>query len=289
MAISITELKRQFTEKAKAVELLVECISDGDVNSELLVVSEAPGARECELKLPLVGASGALLWQTLSRFNITRRQCYVTNVIKRRIVEQRFAKSKEVPKNELAHWHSLLRWEIAQLPNVKYILVLGDYALEALIGINGIDKWRGSVLQHEGKTYIVANNPAHIMRKSYLEPIFTQDLYKLIMVRNGDWTEYPVKHLYDPSPKEAIAWCDKMIHEDAPVSFDIEVIGNETACVGFANEAHEGMCINFRDKETNRWSIREERDVRFAIQRVLRHAKVRLVAQNGGFDCGWLW
>lgn len=289
MVRTTAELRREFTNRASAAGLQIDCLGDGAIDAKILIVAEAPGIREVEMKMPLVGASGQLLWSTLSKFGITRSQCYVTNVVKHMLLEKKQINARAIPKNEQEHWNALLRWEMEQLPNVQYVIVLGNYALEALIGVDGVDKYRGSVLHNDGKYYIIANNPAHILRKSYLEPVFQLDIYKLRMVMQGDWQEYDVQHLFDPSPREAISWCDKMIQERKPVSFDIEVISGETTCVGFANDAHVGMCINFRGRDHNRWTIREERDVRYAIQRVLRHKDVQLVAQNGAFDCEWLW
>jgi DNA polymerase I-like protein with 3'-5' exonuclease and polymerase domains len=157
-----------------------------------------------------------------------------------------------------------------------------------MLGQSGIDQWRGSVMEVDQKWFIAAHNPANILRKPSLEPIFRLDCTKLDMVRRGQWRPHHIKAHIDPTPAEAIAWCDKMIADRKPISFDIEVISGETACVGFANDPHEGYCINFRGREHSRWSMAEELRVRQSIQRVLRHGQSKLVAQNGGFDCGWL-
>ncbi len=275
-------------ERASAIGLTVDCYGDGDPNSEVLIISEAPGRQESQMKVPLVGPSGKFLWECLREYGITRTKCYVTNVIKKQLVDDVEGK-QGVSKNEVAHWQGLLDYEISQLPNVKYVLLLGSHALRAFTGHEGIEQWRGTVLEGLGKYTIITYNPANLLRKPNLEPIFKLDLSKLEMCRRGLWKEYHINALIDPSPSEAIRWCDKMIQEDTHVSFDIEVIGNETACIGLANSPHEGMCINFRDRESNRWNVAEETAVRRAIQRTLRHAHTRLVAQNGGFDCGWLW
>lgn len=289
MAGSVGLLNRAFAERAAAAGLAFDCLADGDVNSDIAIVCEAPGPRETQLKTPLIGGSGKFLWEVLAQFGIRRQHCYITNVVKRQLVDDVKAGKQGVSRNEFSHWKALLDWELAQLPNCKHILVLGDLALQAVVGDTGIDKWRGSVVGDGVRNFIIANNPALIMRKPSLEPIFRLDISKLDMVRRGQWREHTVAAAYDPTPQEAIAYCDRMIQEGKPVSFDIEVVSNETACVGFANNAHEGMCINFRGRDDNRWSLSDERRVRMSIQRVLRHNTVRLVAQNGGFDSGWLW
>ena len=275
-------------ERASAIGLTVDCFGDGDPNSEILIIGEAPGRQESQMKIPLVGPSGRFLWECLRDYGITRTKCYITNVIKKQLVDDVEGK-QGVSKNEVAHWQGLLDYEISQLPNIKYVLLLGSLALRAFTGHEGIEQWRGSVFDYSGKKVIVAYNPANLLRKPSLEPIFKLDLSKLEMCRRGLWSEYNINPHIDPSPEEAIRWCDKMIQEDTHVSFDIEIIGNETACVGLANSAHEGMCINFRDRESNRWTVAEEVRVRRAVSRTLKHSKVRLVAQNGGFDAAWLW
>lgn len=290
MAITLGSLNREYSQRAIAAGLTIDCPMDGDVNASIAIVGEAPGPREKDMKLPLVGGSGKLVWDVLNKLGLRRQNTYLTNIVKKQLVDDyKTGKKEGLSKNEMSHWKALLDWELSQLPNLRYVLVLGSMPLEALVGVEGIDKWRGSVVGDGVRTYVVAHNPGLMMRKPGLEPIFRLDCQKLDMVMRGQWREHNITHLYDPTPRDAMQWCDKMIQEDAPVSFDIEVVGGETACVGFANEAHAGMCINFRGRDHNRWSVREEAQVRKSIQRVLRHSRVRLVAQNGGFDCGWLW
>lgn len=289
MVENIGQLNKLLAERIAASTLQYDCLADGSINAKLAIVSEAPGGREKELKMPLVGGSGKFLWEALGKLGIRRSQCYITNVVKRQLVDDVKKGKIGVSTNEFSHWKALLEWELSQLSSCTHILVLGDMALQAVVGDSGIDKWRGSVVGDATRTFVIANNPAFILRKPSLEPIFHLDMSKLDMAIRGQWREHHIETIFDPSPREAIAYCDRMIQEAKPVSFDIEVVGNETACVGFANNAHEGMCINFRDRTSNRWSVGDEITVRRAIQRVLRHNTVKLIAQNGGFDCGWLW
>jgi uracil-DNA glycosylase family 4 len=293
---SISEMHKQFAAHVSAAGLTAECLSDGDLNAKIVVIAEAPGPREVELKTPLIGGSGKLLWDKLAKFDIRRRDCYITNVVKKQLVFSDKKNKQSISKNELEHWQALLEWELSQLPNAKYLILLGGVALQSVVGHTGIDAWRGSLIEDvpygkHGRTYhcLVAHNPANIIRKPMLEPVFMLDMSKLQMHLQGAWKPHNIQAYYDPTPREAVQWCDKMIQEGKPVSFDIEVISNETACVGLANDPHVGMCINFRTRDSNRWSIADELLVRTSIQRVLRHHRTQLVAQNGSFDAGWLW
>ena len=270
--------------RAQSCGLKVECGGDGDVRAKIVIISERPGHNEVRMRMPLVGQSGQLLWQCLRKFGLNRADCYVTNVVKRLCGEE-----EKLGPDEMSNWKGLLEWELGQLTSAKYFLVLGGTALYVTTGHNSIESWRGSVTEDNGVYHVFSYNPAFVIRNPHLEPIFMLDMQKLKTVSTGDYKPHVIVPSFDPSPNEAIAWCQRMRHEGKPVSFDIETNSATTVCVGLANNAYEGMCINFRNEEGNRWSTREEASVRRAIAETLTDPKVKLVAQNGNFDAYWLW
>jgi uracil-DNA glycosylase family 4 len=296
--MEITEgwLMREFTARAKACQLEVDCLGAGKLTSEIAIIAEAPGVQECNLKMPLVGGSGKHLWSVLRTLDITRTDCYVTNVVKKQVSLSTKVDSKNpVKKTEIEHWEGLLDWELDHLPNLKYVLCLGNFALHALTGDTGITKWRGSVFDCKvGRTrrtvkVVCTNNPAHILRNLSMEPMFKFDLHKLRRVMDGKFKTHTVNGLINPSYNEALLYLQDLEDSDQPIAFDIEVIANETACVGFANNAYTGICINFRDSSTNRYTVGEEVLLRSRIQELFNNPTNRFIAQNGSFDCGWLW
>lgn len=282
-------LIQEYRQRALAAGLEVKVLGDGNMLSEIAIVGEAPGDREVQLKTPFIGGSGKHLFDTLRKYGITRTQVYSTNVVKRQVAFQDADSRKAVSTSELHHWAGLVRWELSQLPNLKYVLVLGNMALEALLGEHGITKWRGSVIQKNGLTYVTSFNPAMVMREPKWEVVFAFDMAKLDRVLRGKYTPYEIEPLINPSYNEAMSWLDKMQDEKLPVSFDIEVISGETACVGFANSNHTGMCISLRDRVRNTYSTDEERALRRRMQVLFAGDDTRLIAQNGSFDSGWLW
>lgn len=305
--MSVSSVKQQndlLRQRAKALGLTYQCGCDGAVNSEIAVVSEAPGEREITMGMPLVGGAGQALWKALAKYKLSRNQVYVTNVIKRQLA---FQKGKlQIGADEMQHWQQLLKWELLQLPNVKYVLILGGPALEALTGESGIMQWRGSVvpvtLRHvepnadrmptvsaKSLTGVITYNPAMVTREPKTEPVFRMDLHKLHRVMNGTFKQHGITHHINPTPAQAIEYMHTMRTGGLPVAFDIEIMGGETACVGFANNAHEGMCINFRDQRSNRWSLDDEQRVRNEMQNLFRSDGTQFVAQNGMFDITWLW
>lgn len=299
MITTEAELMRAFSSRAAAAGLEIGCLGSGKLNSKIAIVAERPAHRECEMKMPLVGAAGSFLWTALGKIGIHRSDCYVTNVIKRQVLATQYGNRVYVKKDELHQWDTLLHWELDQLTDVKYILALGSYAIHALVGESDISNWRGSVLeieyggvtpplQKKRATLICSNNPAAALWNPTLEPVFAFDMARLSRVIAGTFVPHKVSPIINPSPQEAIKYLVKLTDEKKPVAFDIEGIAGETACVGVANNAHSGMCINFRNRNDNRWRLSEEIKVRRALQQFLL-GPTKLIAQNGNFDSYWLW
>ena len=289
-------LMREFTARAKACQLQVDCLGAGKLSSEIAIIAEAPGEREVAIGLPLVGGSGQLLWTILRTIDISRSGCYVTNVVKKQLALSTKTDARNpISKPELEHWEGLLDWELDHLPNLKYILALGNFALHALTGDSGITKWRGSVFdckvgrQQRVVKVICTNNPAHILRSLSLEPMYKFDIAKLKRVMDGKFQRHNIRGTINPSYQCAIEYLDGLERDNRPIAFDIEIIANETACIGFANNATTGMCINFRDGNSNRYSVAEELLLRERIQQLFRNPENKFIAQNASFDCGWLW
>jgi uracil-DNA glycosylase family 4 len=293
MATNTTELMNEFRTRATVQRLNVQVGGNGSFYSDLAIVAESPGVNELRMGVPLVGTSGRYLWEELRQIGINRSDCYVTNTVKRQLLVDGSDDKQLVHKSELAQWQALLRWELSQLPNLKYVLVLGGYALEALCGEQKISEWRGSVLKRglldRDITYVCTVNPAMVLREPKFELIFKFDVRKLRRVMDNEWQPFVIESHINPTYHDALDYIRKLECENQEVSFDIEVINKETACVGISNENHFGMCINFRDHEGNRYSVAEELHIRQRLQDLLGSPKTRLIAQNGNFDSYWLW
>ena len=290
------ELLQEFTKRAKAIQLHVDFLFSGSLQARLAIVGEGPGDRECAMKMPMVGGAGKLLWDALRSHGIERTSCFVTNVIKHRITTSlKEADRIPIPPNELSHWEGLLDWELDHLPNLEVILVLGSTALKAVTGDTGILKWRGSVLDCQvglakRRVKVIASyNPAAAIWKPDWEPIFRFDMMKLGRVMGGTYTPHVIATRINPTPGEALDYIDRLRDEKKPISFDIETIAQETACIGYANDAHNSICINFRDRTSSMYPVQDEITIRKAINDLHRDTTVRFVTQNGNFDCYWLW
>jgi DNA polymerase len=240
----------------------------------LAIVGEGPGESEVQKGRPFIGGSGRLLFDTLKTIGLNRTDLYTTNVVKRQISLSRFGNEKNVVKREeLEKWIEMLNWELSKLPNLKTILIMGGYALAALLGEEKITHWRGSVVERAKLpgnrlgTYVCTINPAYAMRELKLEPVFALDIRnKLRAVLDGTFTPYKIETLINPSYQRALKEIRELKQAKKPTTCDIEGIGGQTACIGFANDPHRSVCINWRDDRRNRYSVQEEADILYAIQ-----------------------
>ena len=289
MSQSETNISEEFVAMADAYGLDVQAISSGPATAETAFIGEALGVEEVRKKKPLVGKSGRLLWKHTARYGITPENVYATNVFKRQISMSDNPKFKMHP-DEAAKWHDMLNWELSQLPNLKTVVLLGNYALSALLGKEGIGSWRGSVVDidlpngRHGKA-ICANNPAYPLREPKAEITFLMDMQKVAQVVSGKFKEYVVDAIINPTYREAMSFIMDLQRANRDVAADIEGLNNETACMGLANDGHRAMCINFRDANHNTFTQQEECDIWVAIQKLFDSHRV--IAQNGGFDAYW--
>ena len=314
MIKNTAEMKVEFARRARQSGLDVECMMDGSFNSSIAIIAEAPGDSEVSKKLPLIGGSGTMLWSKLRAIGLTRMETYITNVAKRQVS---FGDSRRLPinKHELDLWNDLLLWELSQLPNLKYVVALGNYAVAALrrVSEGKITQWRGSVLPVElpnGRMVqvVCTYNPAMIMREPKTEITFKFDIHKLKRVINGKYRLPKVDTVINPTFDDAYTYL-KDIHKEAvdhgtPIAWDIETISQETACVGFANGPSNAICINWRTLDEQRYTVEQERLLRRRIQKLFDDARVlpdasqptgrstprvKMIAQNNMFDATWSW
>jgi DNA polymerase len=98
-------------------------LGEGNPQTGIMFIGEAPGKREDELKRPFVGPAGQLLDELLASIGFKRADVYISNVVKYRPPENRDPTDEE--KAQCMPW---LMLEIA-LIRPKVIVPLGRHAL----------------------------------------------------------------------------------------------------------------------------------------------------------------
>jgi DNA polymerase len=141
---------------------------EGNLDSKIVIVGEAPGAEENKLGRPFVGKAGRLLNRELVAFGLSRDDIYITNVMKCRplaLVNGR--RSNRAPTGkEIATWRDTLIREI-EIVSPRIVLCLGGVAASTLIHPNfSLSTERGRWFDGPFGTKAIATfHPAYILRR----------------------------------------------------------------------------------------------------------------------------
>ena len=136
-------------------------IGTGTLSARLIVVGEAPGRHEDEGGQPFIGRSGQLLFSLIAEeLQLSREECYVTNVVKCRPPDNRTPRAPEIlacsPWLDLqkASWHQ------------SVALALGLTAARVMVGAKGTMKdLHGVPVRREGLTVVPTYHPAAALRQ----------------------------------------------------------------------------------------------------------------------------
>ena len=151
---------------------------EGDPNSPVVFVGEAPGEEEDKLKRPFVGKAGQYLNKKLQELGLKRENVYITNVVKSRPPGNRTPTIEE-----MASCLPYLRKEI-EIIKPKVIVCLGSTAMKGILGKDyPITKYRGKTFPYPYDPKIkvfLTYHPAYVLRNPSADREFTEDLKAVI-------------------------------------------------------------------------------------------------------------
>ena len=135
-------------------------VSRGNPHAKLMLIGEAPGAREDELAKPFVGRSGQTLERLMESVGLNCDQdVYICNVVKFRP-----PKNRRPTRQEIALSFPWLQQQI-ELVDPALIVLAGSTAVEAILGIRGgISKLRGHWQDWQGRWVMPLFHPAYLLR-----------------------------------------------------------------------------------------------------------------------------
>lgn len=116
----------------------------GPASAEIVIVGEAPGAKEDAAGVPFVGAAGKLLDTLLAEAEIPREAVFITNVVKARPPGNRDPKKDEVAH----HWPWLERQ--LEIIRPQLLVPLGRHALARFAPDAKIAEVHGARLEGDG-------------------------------------------------------------------------------------------------------------------------------------------
>jgi len=139
--------------------------SDGNSNSEIMIVGEGPGQKEDEQGKPFVGDAGMLLNKMLEAIKIDREKIYMTNV-----VNYRPPNNRKPEPSEIIRYSNYLREHISII-DPKILILMGSTAMESLYGSKvKISKergsWRETIINNKSYLTIITFHPAYLLRQA---------------------------------------------------------------------------------------------------------------------------
>lgn len=148
---------------------------EGNPDSEIMFIGEAPGQREDELGRPFVGAAGQFLEEMLEQIGLVRETVFITNIVKQRPPNNR----DPLPDEIATHW-PFLEKQIAII-NPKVIVLLGRHSLGQLLpGVGPISQVHGRPYRkRDGRIYLPLYHPAAALYNAMMRQTLISDFKKI--------------------------------------------------------------------------------------------------------------
>lgn len=289
--------------------------------TKIMMVGEAWGEQEEEAQKPFVGKSGWLIKQLLGMVGLNFDEIYTTNVFNLRPQsndlanlcgpkETRIAGFPTLVKNKNGYLRSEYASELTRLytevneVNPNLIIALGATACWALLGTSGIRAIRGSasgtngvgaastgVHLHRSFKVLPTYHPAAVLRDWSLRPIVLSDLDKAKRYSGSPDLVRPTRLIrIEPTLGDLADFDREHIAVAKRLSIDIETIGEQVTCIGFAPDPWNALVVPFHTRANpsgNYWPTLQQELSAWAYVR--RWCQKPGVFQNGMYDVHRLW
>ena len=153
-------------------------MGDGDINSSIMLIGEAPGEAEDISGHSFQGEIGSLLKKMLLAINIKIEKVYSTYSINFRPPEDRKPTAQEIKR------YSVFLKEHISIINPKILILMGSTAMEAVTGLNKRisgerGQWKEIILKDKTIPLIITFNPSYLIRFPENKKFSWEDLKKI--------------------------------------------------------------------------------------------------------------
>ncbi len=152
---------------------------EGNLNADIMLIGQAPGANEDIYGRPFVGISGRLLDSLLASIGISRSEIYITSTIQFFPPKNRAPTNKEI---ELCREYLMSQIEII---SPKLIILVGSIALKSITDMSPIMEYHGTLMQSDGIFYYPTLHPAAAIRIKRNMPIIQRDFESLGVLKDN--------------------------------------------------------------------------------------------------------
>jgi DNA polymerase len=153
-------------------------LGEGNPDSPIMFVGEAPGQKEDEQGRPFVGAAGKFLNEMLGLIGLKREDVYITNIVKQRPPENR-----DPTPDEIAKHGPLLEKQISVI-NPKIIVMLGRHSMGQLLpNVGTISQVHGRPFRRaDGRVYLPLYHPAAALYNAASRETHIADFKKIPLI-----------------------------------------------------------------------------------------------------------
>ncbi len=145
---------------------------EGPLDSDVMMIGQAPGKNEDIERRPFIGASGKFLDRLIRIAGLRRESVYIVSVV------QFFPPRNRMPtRREIDTCKGFLFRQI-DIINPRFVILLGSVACKTVLGLDNIAANHGKVVRRGGRTYVLSMHPAAGVRIRSRMPIIEGDFRK---------------------------------------------------------------------------------------------------------------
>ena len=153
-------------------------MGDGDINSPLMLIGEAPSEKEDLEAKTFCGDVSVLLGKMLLAINIKREKVYSTYSINFRPPNDRKPTAQEIKR------YSIFLKEHISIIDPKILILMGTTAMEAVTGLNNQisnerGNWKEIIIGNKSIPVIITFNPSYLIRYPDKKKYSWEDLKKI--------------------------------------------------------------------------------------------------------------
>ena len=153
-------------------------LGDGNINSAIMIIGEAPGKEEEESGKTFQGETGALLEKMLLAINIKRENAYFSYAINFRPPEDRKPTTQEIKR------YSIFLKKHISIIEPAIVILFGSTAMQSVIPSNEKisnerGKWKEIILKNKTYPLMITFSPSYLIRFPENKKFAWEDLKKI--------------------------------------------------------------------------------------------------------------
>ncbi len=146
---------------------------EGNINSKIVFIGEAPGEIEDKTGRPFVGRAGTLLEKMLARIDLKREDVWIGNIIKHRPPENRDPLPDEIKACE-----GYLEMQLKAIAPIL-VITLGRYSMNYFFAEGKISRDRGCLIKLKDFYVYPVYHPAAALRNPSMMEDFVKDFLQI--------------------------------------------------------------------------------------------------------------